>query len=95
MAPTMSKSVILLEINGDADVDDMIAFQAVDEESGLITTSLLIDKEEWEHFGSPDVVTITIEPGDQLNLPGVYAPGEVVDLAVVRADTIAGKNRRG
>ncbi len=29
-----------------------------------------ISKQDWTDMGSPDVITVTIEPGDRLNAPG-------------------------
>lgn len=37
------------------------------DEPGDIPDSLVIDRDTWDEMGSPDSVTITVEPGDQLN----------------------------
>lgn len=42
-------------------------FISSDEESGVIRRQVYIDGTTYDDLGSPDTITITIEPGDTLN----------------------------
>lgn len=42
-------------------------FNVVDEETNELEKVLTIPRRTWEDLGEPDVVTVTIEPGDLLN----------------------------
>jgi hypothetical protein len=42
-------------------------FAQADEDTGLATTVLKMSEQSWLNLGSPAQLTVTIEPGDQLN----------------------------
>ena len=48
---------------------DWVDFQSpVDEEDSFISKELVFRTSDWEDMGSPECVTVTIEPGDKLNV---------------------------
>ena len=50
--------------------DDREVFTSEGDDRLVPQVSLLLDPDEWEALGSPDHLTVTIDPGDLLN-PGV------------------------
>jgi hypothetical protein len=45
----------------------LVMFGTADEDTGMVTSEIVVIHEIYADLGSPDQVTITIEPGDQLN----------------------------
>lgn len=47
--------------------DEVVTFYNKDDDTGMVNKIFTMPKDFWEELGSPEVVTITIEPGDKLN----------------------------
>lgn len=50
--------------NQDAEVS--VTF-AIADDTGLIQRTLLLSYDDWQSFGSPDRITVSVTAGDQLN----------------------------
>ena len=46
---------------------DLVRFEAYDEESGFLRRRVALMAFDWMDMGCPQVVTVTVEPGDLLN----------------------------
>lgn len=47
--------------------DSHISFRLVDGETAEPATGIMLDRETYDDLGQPDMVTVTVEPGDLLN----------------------------
>lgn len=70
--PNLTKTRTVLQHNGTvarhtADVERGPVFDSADEDGGRLTV-LTLDQSVWEDMGSPHEITVTIEPGDLLNV---------------------------
>lgn len=64
----LTATTSVLHIDTPSSKHDLHAlFQQRDEETNAITRSLLVDRRTWRDLGYPEVVTVTVEPGDRLN----------------------------
>ena len=61
----LSKSVRVLDRVGT--VFGAIEFAQTDDDTGALVKSIRLTAEEWEDFGRPATLTVTLEPGDLLN----------------------------
>ncbi len=52
--------------------EGMVLFEQEPDEEGQYE-QILITKQNWEDFGEPEVITISVEPGDRLNDEGVVS----------------------
>lgn len=68
----MNKSQLLMELINprQADADAPPIFCTPVEEAQAQT--LTMNRRVWEDMGRPDTITMTIEPGDRLNLPASH-----------------------
>jgi hypothetical protein len=54
-------------------------FWNFDEQERNIPHTLHMPDTDWEEMGCPETITITIEPGDKLNIEPTVAPTEFAD----------------
>lgn len=60
-------------IRDDYPIQGKVYFRQDDEEGeygGVPLTELTLTVDDWDEMGRPDIVTVSIKPGDHLNLPG-------------------------
>lgn len=53
-------------------------------DEGVTTKGAILSKSTWREMGSPSTVTVTIEPGDQLNPEPIKSPEEEFDEVKAR-----------
>jgi hypothetical protein len=51
----------------DQDADLRVTFTLAYDDTGVITRTLILSYEDWRDLGSPEQLTVTIDPGDTLN----------------------------
>jgi len=61
----LTKTTRIMELTGAG--NSRITFSQYDEETGFMLSRTQMKRELWEDLGKPEVVTMTIEPGDKLN----------------------------
>jgi hypothetical protein len=59
----MSTKILTRQVAGDEDR----RYWAVDEESGVIGRQVYLSFQDFLDLGSPETITVTVEPGDTLN----------------------------
>lgn len=62
-----SRSVLEREPNWRDCGDETVWFESVNEDTDLVDRSITFSIKDWVDMGSPETITITIEPGDRLN----------------------------
>lgn len=67
MTVRLEKSRTILTRYNRADPDMRSWYRSSDEETGVIHRDVYISQQDFEDFGEPDVITVTVEPGDHLN----------------------------
>lgn len=70
----ISKHRIVMDLHTDQHTKDFVYFEAekVDEER---TDGYYMTRELFEDFGSPETITVSVEPGDLLNPPDPIQAG--------------------
>lgn len=66
MSVNLTKSVRVVRYIGPI-FDTIVEFGQEDEDAGLTFGDLRISKDDYDAFGRPEILTITIQPGDLLN----------------------------
>jgi hypothetical protein len=61
----LSKTVSILTYS--TDIRDQRLYVQVDPDTEVINRQVYVDIETYQDLGEPDVITVTIEPGDTLN----------------------------
>jgi hypothetical protein len=51
----------------DQDAGLRVTFTLAYNDTGVITRTLILSYEDWRDLGSPDQLTVTVDPGDTLN----------------------------
>jgi len=67
MGATMTKHRTLLQFHMDDLVRQEVTFEQQDIEGERSIRSFVIDRGEWLELGQPQILTLSIEPGDLLN----------------------------
>lgn len=65
MVITLNKSVTVMHY--ELDVGEHAKFVSRDDDEGRIHRATIMTGADWRAMGEPDVITMTIEPGDRLN----------------------------
>lgn len=71
--PAMTRTRSILERNTRLPDDTLVVFDhpaEADPADGDRVRTVALNRSDWVELGSPDEITVTIEPGDQLNTGG-------------------------
>jgi hypothetical protein len=86
-AVNLTKSRSVLDLDPIADNDRPPTFRHLDDDARSNVVS--IDPDLWEDMGSPDQITVTIEPGDHLNVEPVKLDVSEVAVDAAKATLVA------
>jgi DUF1680 family protein len=65
--PKLSKTRYVLDLDTDRPDGDRVQFTSEEDPRVIPSLALRLDAAEWQALGSPEVITVTVEPGDLLN----------------------------
>lgn len=67
----MTKHQTIMQMSEGQAFTGLVIFEQ-EEIDGEVTEQVCITEQNWEDLGNPDVITVTVEPGDILNVDGEF-----------------------
>lgn len=64
---TKTQAVLTRLDSQNQDAERTVTFVSAYDDTGVIYRTLILKFDEWKDLGSPEQITVCIEPGDQLN----------------------------